>query len=204
MGQPTHFMPGRQWGIFVLPAPKEFKESDSFTWTLTANGVTTSIPFRLHPDYVMSPFTEIAVGNTPPVIGFEPNGKTVQGPLTLLSASPTRTATVGTPMSLEVYAMDDMKYTSGTNAPMSTQRPPVTLTVNKFRGPGAVTIDKVKPALEKIEGGKAPYNAKAVTTVKFSAPGDYALQVIANDYSGDGGGGFGCCWTTTVVRVNVK
>ena len=204
LGQPTHFMPGRQWGIFVLPAPKDFKPTDALTWTLTANGVTTSIPFRLHPDYVMSPFSEIAVGNTPPVVGFEPNGKTVQGPLTMLSEAPTRTASVGVPMPLEVYASDDMKYTSGTNAPVSNSRPPVTLTVNKYRGPGPVTIDKAKPALEKLSGGKAAFQGKAVTTVKFSEPGEYALQVIANDYSGDGGGGFGCCWTTTVLKVNVK
>src|SRR3954454_18351511 len=56
MGQPTHFVQGRQWGIFVMPVPKEFSEKDQYTWTLTANGQTTSIPFRLHPDYVMSPF----------------------------------------------------------------------------------------------------------------------------------------------------
>jgi hypothetical protein len=30
------------------------------------------------------------------------------------------------------------------------------------------------------------------------------LHVTANDYSGDGGGGFGCCWTTSVVKVAVK
>lgn len=203
-GQPTHFMPGRQWGIFVLPAPKDFKPTDSLTWTLTANGATTSIPFRLHPDYVMSPFSEISVGNTPPVIGFDPAGKTVQGPLTMLSAAPTRTATAGTPMPLEIYAHDDMKYTSGTSAPMTTQRPPVTLTVNKYRGPGQVTIDKPKPTLEKMVDGKMAYNGKAVATVTFSEPGEYALQVIANDYSGDGGGGFGCCWTTAVVKISVK
>ncbi len=204
MGQPTHFMPGRQWGIFVIPAPKDFKPTDSLTWTLTANGVTTSIPFRLHPDYVMSPFSEIAVGNTPPMVGFESGGRTVQGPLTLLSAAPVRTATVNTPMPLEVLVMDDMKYTSGTNAPPSAGRQPVSLTVNKFRGPGQVTIEKPKPTIEKTADGKAAFNGKAVTTVKFSEPGEYALQVIANDYSGDGGGGFGCCWTTTVVKVTVK
>jgi hypothetical protein len=80
----------------------------------------------------------------------------------------------------------------------------VSLTVNKFRGPGQVTIEKPKPTIEKTADGKAAFNGKAVTTVKFSEPGDYALQVIANDYSGDGGGGFGCCWTTTVVKVTVK
>ena len=67
MGQPTHFLPGRQWGMFTVSAPKEFKPTDSYVWTIVANGQTTSIPLRLNPDYVMSPFTEIAVGNTPPV-----------------------------------------------------------------------------------------------------------------------------------------
>jgi len=30
------------------------------------------------------------------------------------------------------------------------------------------------------------------------------LHVTANDYSGDGGGGFGCCWTTALLKVSVK
>ena len=42
------------------------------------------------------------------------------------------------------------------------------------------------------------------TTVKFSEAGDYVLHVIANDYSGDGGGGFGCCWSTAMLKVAVK
>ena len=36
----------------------------------------------------MSPFTEIAVGNTPPVLQFDPNGKTFQGPLATLATAP--------------------------------------------------------------------------------------------------------------------
>jgi hypothetical protein len=30
------------------------------------------------------------------------------------------------------------------------------------------------------------------------------LQVLANDYSGEGGGGFQCCWTTAQVRISVR
>jgi hypothetical protein len=29
------------------------------------------------------------------------------------------------------------------------------------------------------------------------------LHVTANDYSGDGGGGFQCCWSTAMVKVSV-
>jgi hypothetical protein len=204
MGQPTHFMPGRQWGMFILPAPKEFKPADSYVWTLAANGQTTSIPFRLNPDYVMSPFSEIAVGNTPPSIRFEQNGKPVQGPLANLAAAPSRTATAGTPFTLDIFAADDMKFTSGTNAPMSTPRPPVTLTVSKYRGPGTVTMAKPKPAVEKLSERAGAFSGKATATVTFSEPGEYVLHVIANDFSGDGGQGFGCCWTTALVKVTVK
>ena len=208
MGQPTHFLPGRQWGIFTVPAPKEFKPTDSYVWTIVANGQTTTIPLRLHPDYVMSPFTEIAVGNTPPVIRFEQGGSArVQGPQANISTAPARTAALATPFPLTVWITDDLKYTSGSSAPPSAARNPVSLSFSKYRGPGAVAFDKAKPAIEKLpagEGTTVPFSGKATTTVKFSEAGDYVLHVIANDYSGDGGGGFGCCWSTALLKVAVK
>jgi hypothetical protein len=104
-----------------------------------------------------------------------------------------------------LFAVDDMKYTSGTNAPLATPRPPVSITWSKYRGPGVVTFDKAKPAVEKLpDGGGAPFSGKATTTVKFSEPGEYVLHVTANDYSGEGGGGFVCCWTTAMVKVSVR
>ncbi|HMJ87555.1 MAG TPA: hypothetical protein VK504_30465 [Vicinamibacterales bacterium] len=208
MGQPTHFLPGRQWGMFTIPAPKEFKPTDSYVWTIVANGQTTTIPLRLNPDYVMSPFTEIAVGNTPPVIRFEQGGSArVQGPQANLATAPARTAALATPFPLTVWVTDDLKYTSGSSTPPSASRNPVSLSFSKYRGPGAVAFDKAKPAVEKLpagEGATVPFGAKATTTVKFSEAGDYVLHVIANDYSGDGGGGFGCCWSTALLKVAVK
>jgi len=92
MGQPTHFLPGRQWGMFSLPVPKGFKPQDEYIWTIVANGQSASIPFRLKADYVMSPFTEISVRNTPPVIRFEPNAPKLQGPIASLATAPLRAA----------------------------------------------------------------------------------------------------------------
>ena len=204
MGQPTHFLPGRQWGMFTVNVPKEFKPTDSYTWTIVANGQSMSIPLRLKSDYVMSPFAEIAVGNTPPVIKFDPNGKAFQGPLATLATAVTMTASVSTPLPLHLWASDDMKYTSGTNAPPAGSRAPVSVRWTKYRGPGAVTFDKARPELEKLPTGGAAFNAKADATATFAEPGDYVLHVTGNDYSGDGGGGFGCCWTTALVKVSVK
>ena len=65
-------------------------------------------------------------------------------------------------------------------------------------------FDNAKPAFEKLPAtGDAPFNGKATTTATFGAPGDYVLHVTANDYSGNGGGGEVCCWTTAMLKVTV-
>ena len=207
MGQPTHFLPSRQFGMFAIPVPKGFSSEDKFTWTIYANGQYTSIPLRLNADYVISPFSEIAVNNTPPVIKFEENGTALQGPIATLTNAAVRTTSLSEPLALTIWVTDDMKYTSGTNAPMTTARPPVTLVWSKYRGPGPVTFDKARPAVEQLGAtgnAKVAFNGKATTNVKFSEAGEYVLHVTANDYSGDGGGGFQCCWTTGLVKVSVK
>jgi hypothetical protein len=206
MGQPTHFLPGRQYGMFVVPVPKTFGADDRLTWTIVANGQSTSIPLRLHPDYSIEPFSEVAVGNTPPAIRFEERGPSVQGPIARLAASSTaRTASMLSPLALILWAADDMKYTSGTGAPITTARPPVVVTWSKYRGKGDVVFDKARPAVEKLaDAGGAAFSGKATAGATFSAPGEYVLHVIANDYSGDGGGGFICCWTTAMMKVSVS
>ena len=83
----------------------------------------------------------------------------------------------------------------------------VSVTWSKFRGPGTVTFEAEKPALEKAEF-KAPdgavFTGKATTTATFSEPGEYLLKLTANDNSGEGGRGFQCCWSNAEVKVSVK
>jgi len=201
-GQPTHFVPGRGWGLFTVTVPADFGQN-KITWTLVANGKTTVIPASLHPDYEISPFTEASVGNTPPVVSFDEGAATGQGPH---AASTERTAKVGTPMDLTVLVSDDDKYTSSSGARPQKAPSPVTVKWIAYRSPGAVKFSSERPPVVKVErpGSKAPFNGKATTTVTFSQPGDYVLNVTANDYSGDGGNGFQCCWTTGKVKVTVK
>ena len=42
------------------------------------------------------------------------------------------------------------------------------------------------------------------TTATFSAAGEYIVRVQANDESGEGGGGFQCCWTNAHVKVTIQ
>lgn len=196
-GQPTHFLPGRQWGLFTVTVPKNFGDQ-KLTWTLTANGQTTAIPASLNTLWEIEPFKD-ATGNTPPAVQVE-GGASVQGPQSKITAL---TATVQNPLTLTVFASDDARLIPGMRQPKT---PPVNLTWSQFRGPGMVTFSNPKPPVEKTEnaGGGAAFNGKAITTATFSAPGEYMLNVVANDWSGKGGGGFQCCWTSALVKVTVK
>jgi hypothetical protein len=202
-GQPTHFLVGRQWGMFVIKVPKDFGQN-KITWTIVANGQTTTIPAGLHPDYEISPFQEAAVGNTPPVIRFEEHGPAAQGPRPIVTE---RSVKTGVPLSLTVWASDDAKLTTSSGAPPRNLNAPVTLRWSKYRGPGEVTFGSARPPVEKSERKDAnapPFSGKATTTVTFSEPGQYVLHLTANDYSGDGGGGFQCCWTTSQIQISVQ
>ncbi len=193
-GQPTHFLPRRQWGVFTITVPKDFG-STKLTWTLTANHQTTTIPITLNPLWEVSPFKEEGRGNTPPFISFERGGPTLQGPRPLTAAL---AVTLPNPLTLAIWVADDAKTLPGAKPP---ETPPVTITWSKFRGPGGVTFSENKPAVERMEG-TAAFNGKATTTATFDKPGEYVLRVVANDWSGDGGRGFQCCWTNGLVQVS--
>jgi hypothetical protein len=199
-GQPTHFLTGRQWGVFTIAVPKDFGNK-KLTWTIVANGQTTVIPMSLNPLWEVSPFVE-ASGNTPPFISFEEGKLGVQGPRGLTTML---TTTNPSPLTLNVWVADDVKLPR--SATQGLIRIPVTVGWSKFRGPGSVTFANNKPAVEKIEGKSTPtlpFFGKATTTATFSEPGQYVLRIVGNDASGDGGRGFQCCWSNAYVKVSVK
>jgi hypothetical protein len=190
-GQPTHFLPRRQWGVFTIKVPKDFGDK-RLTWTIVANGQTTSIPVGVVKGYQVEPFKEVAQGNEPPRLQFDPKGPVFLGPPVGIAAS--LTGTVGQPLTLDAIAKD-----GGENdpemSPVQLKQPPIAMVWSKFRGPGTVTFANARPSVEK--------DGKVSTTATFSAPGEYILRAQVNDRSGDGGGGFQCCWTNAHVKVTV-
>lgn len=188
-GQPTHFMPRRGWGVFTVKVPKDFG-TKKVTWTLSINGRTNAIPASLDSRWEIDALNEVTSGNTPPVLKFGPSGPSNQGPRTF--NGPAAAASVGKPLALDFWASDD-----GKNRGRNYRGPVVTATWSKYRGPGAVTFEKAKPEIDKESG-------KGTATATFADAGDYVLRVVLNDSSGDGGGGFQCCWTNGLVKVAVK
>ncbi len=104
-GQPTHFLPRRNKGVFTVTVPKDFGDK-KIAWTITSNGQTLSVPGHLGAAWIINPMSEVGIGNTPPTISFDERGPSVQGPQPLIVEC---TAKAGEPSSLTVFAADDDK-----------------------------------------------------------------------------------------------
>jgi hypothetical protein len=202
-GQPTHFTPGRQFGIFVVKVPADFG-AKKLSWTLTTNGQTNVITMHLDPNWVVEPYRDAGGGNTPPVLKFEPSGKSFTGPPREVAVS--YTAKPGEPLPLKVWPSDQAPRAAiregradqpAAAAGGGRGRGGLSLTWSHYRGAGEVTFANTKPALDPTDGS-------ASTTATFTTAGEYVLRLQANDQSGDGGGGFQCCWTNVHVKVAVK
>ena len=188
-GQPTYFETGRQWGVFVIKVPQDFG-TKAMKWTITANGETQSIPLTLNPGYPITPFKELGMLNEPPALKFAADGPAFKGPPTAIAT--TLTGSVGQPVTIQVWASDVKERGKEENAATVAN-----LSFRKYRGPGDVKFEPARIAVRQ-QNGLVSSNAT------FSAPGEYLLRVQATDESGEGGGGFQCCWTNTYVKVLVK
>jgi len=184
-GQPTHFLPRRQWGVFRVVVPKDFG-TKKLTWTIVANGQTTSVPMSLNPLWVVEPFKDAGNGNTPPVLKFDPDGRSFTGPPHGIAKTFETKLSDALPLTLWVSDDKPLRGRGGAASP---------ITWTQFRGAGDVSFDNPRP--------QADAEGKAVVNAKFSAPGEYILRAQANDSTGDGGGGFQCCWTNVHVKVTV-
>ena len=199
MGQPTHFLPGRKHGMFVVPVPKEFTAQDKYTWTIVANGQSTSIPLRLHTDYVVSPFLEIAVKNTPPLIRFEQNA-----PPICVRSQPGRSSPVLLAVraaAADLWAVDDMTRAARTRRRVTSPAPAQTWPniAGPVRSPSIRRIPQGEIARGRRHAafsGKATMNvsvARRATTCCTSPPTTTRRRRRW----------FQCCWSTAMVKVSV-
>jgi hypothetical protein len=167
-GQPTHFQTGHQWGVFAIAVPKDFGNK-KLTWTLVANGQTNIITMHTRPEWVVEPFKDAASGNTPPVLTFEPGGRTFTGPPNGIAAQ--YTTTLPNPLTLTTWVADEGPTINvepppsdpagpergrGGRGPASAAAgivPPLALAWSVFRGPGVVTFDRQRPSIDRAGGG---------------------------------------------------
>ena len=103
-GQPTHFLTGRQYGMFAITVPKEFGNK-KLTWTIVANGQKSAVSFWLNPPYWVDFFKHAASENEPPRIKFAMDGPDYMGPPSQKTVA-TLSAAVGQPLDITAWAAD--------------------------------------------------------------------------------------------------
>jgi hypothetical protein len=180
-GQPTHFLPQRQFGVFVAVVPGDFGKQ-TVTWTLTTQGQALSVPGYIRPEWEISAMEELTSGRQPPVMRFSSDGRAMQGP-----AGPTtsRTATAGTPLALDVWLAGPRP----TEEEQASAKTPVSWGLH--RGAVAVTFDKAEQRIDRP--------GRTTTLATFARAGEYTLRVVAGRPATTG-----CCWTTAFVKVSVR
>ncbi len=190
-GQPTHFLPRRQTGVFAVVVPADFGQQE-LTWSLTAHGETIAIPGHLRPEWRIDALKEVTNGNTPPVLRLAPDGEAGQGPRGVAARART---TRSQPLVLSVQTSDDGVRRARGGMPWERG-----VGWSKYRGPGPVTFSDPQPALDAA--------GSATTRATFEEPGEYVLRVLVWDESGGQravmAGGFFCCWTNGYVTVEVR
>ncbi len=179
-GQPTHFAIRRHKDVFAVVVPKDFGDQ-KLVWTIVSHGQAQKVTGTLDRVWLIDHrYTTRNADIRNPHSNLPPE-------VTLRTAAD---ATTSAPLEITFQATDDGRPTAG-GKPIG-----MTFAWAMYRGPGKV---KFEPGKGKVDDGKA--SAKA----SFDTPGEYVLQVVVDDGSGENAGNFGyhCCWTNAQIRVTV-
>jgi len=192
---PTGARRDRERGVFTITVPATFK--GDVVWTLRHGGQTHKVPGRSKTGAYGLKWP-MAMGSIPPLLRFKADGPTGRGPAGIESAP--LQATVGTPLSVTIWAKDDSKRDAESIQikERGKPRPAINVSWYKHSGPGPVTFDPRTSALPELEGSTA-------STITFTQPGTYVLRVRADNFGRpDTSAGNQCCWTNGYIRVSVK
>jgi hypothetical protein len=229
-GQPTHFATRRHKDVFKVVVPGNFG-TQKLVWKVTVRGKTETIAGTLNPVWQIDRRRTTRGGNddaidsnTPPVASVQPGEQTIasraKATLTVSAMDDglpkrIRTSFPDPAVPPQLYAVPSPPAQrgggagqaggaaagggrgAGGGAAAGGNGGSLSYEWFKYRGPGSVTF--VEPR------GILPADGKTTSTASFSAPGDYILQVIIDDGSGESAGNFGyhCCWTNVEVKVHV-
>lgn len=190
-GQPTHFLAGRQYGMFAITVPKDWGNK-KLTWTIVANGHKNTVSFWTNPPYWIDFYKNTANGNEPPRIKFAMNGTEYIGPPKERTVA-TLAATVGQPLDLTAWAADQpptITFESGAEpaAPAPGRAPgakPANEPLPAFIGGRVVPIAPAAPGA--AAEARRPRGDIQVIWKKYRGPGDVTIadETIALVTGGD-------------------
>ena len=184
-GQPTHFYNRRQQFVFTVRVPADWGREQDLVWSVTHNGRTDHAYGHLWPVWEIDAGVLRLNRGTGTAQGYADN----QRPFIRLEGAEALEVTLPDTLEIAVVAGDDgIPPPNPRLAERTPRRGPksqamvdprnaaaagLAVTWLHWRGPGDVSFDPRVPEIG--EGGRA------VTRVRFSAPGAYVLQAVADD-----------------------
>ena len=184
-GQPTHFYNRRQQFVFTVRVPADWGREQDLVWSVTHNGRTDHAYGHLWPVWEIDAGVLRLNRGTGTAQGYADN----QRPFIRLEGAEALEVTLPDTLEIAVVAGDDgIPPPNPRLAERTPRRGPksqamvdprnaaaagLAVTWLHWRGPGEVSFDPRVPEIG--EGGRA------VTRVRFSAPGAYVLQAVADD-----------------------
>ena len=222
--QPTLFSPRREVGVFTVTMAGDFAESGGrVVWTINAHGVRHEVPGRIGVGAYNLSHGAMAMGSLPPVLKLRRNGPELWGvmsttgnpatdPVALEGEGPIgsvrnplpMTASVGTPLTLTVWAVD--RLDPGARGEGS-DRVQITPGVAWYTHQGPSPAEFGEPDDEDGEGNEPEpdEDGETTTTATFSEPGTYMLRVRVDNFNPlEGSPGDQCCWTNGYISVTVS
>ncbi len=222
-GQTTLFSPKRQRGVFTVTLPGHFAENGGrVVWTITANGVTHSVPGKIGvPAYALS-HDAMALGSLPPMLKLHPDGPELWGPMSTDGNPATdpvaiegegpigsarnplqMTASIGTPLTLTVWVADrldqEVPGRLGANKWNNQVRLATNVTWHTHQGPSLIEFSEENGPVSSEDGA-------ITTTATFKNPGTYILRVQVDNFNVllDSSSRSQCCWTNGYINVKVS
>ena len=203
-GQPTHFLPRRNFFVFRIHIPSNFGNQE-LVWTLTSHNKTERAYATLRPGYLLNNDAMTAtLGAVGPGVTTAEVSASNRRPHLELKGDSVRTALVGQPITFIANAWDDGLpkpvvappwYGSPFDSALGTLRSSAGLRVAWFvyRGKGtAVTFDPPQfKVFVDVRGGSPwspgwsappiPTDNLWITRAIFSEPGMYVVRCLAHD-----------------------
>ncbi len=213
--QPDWFPIRRERGVFVVTVPPDWPIDREVTWTFRSQGEFFSVPATWRTDAMQLTTGSAAMGSNRPYLRMVEHGEEGYGILEPVWGEP-RTARVGEPMELTVWARDHMAPDAARE-----EQVPVQVTVWTHQGPAQPTILAESPEEDEnadTDSDRDPPrgpNSMAIPldspdnaarfTVTFDQPGEYLLRVMVDNHRAvDSSQGNQCCWTNGYLEVSVS
>lgn len=216
VGQPTYFAPRRHKDTFKVVVPRDFGER-KVVWKLTVRGKTESIAATINPVWQIDRRRTTRGGSDEAIDSNHPPDVKVDPPEQTIAAGAKATLSItakddGLPKRRRDVTPEDLSRLLGTPPAIipgaatgagrgggqggAPENPGLSFEWFKYRGPGKVVFAQQLGMLSQ---------GKGTTTATFSEPGDYILQVVVDDGSGESAGNFGyhCCWTNVEAKIHV-